>query len=792
VRISHTLCHRVIIAWAAILFISCASGSIDHAFAAADRWTSYVDPSLVTEIVIYEDLFYLATHGGILIYDPLDSTFKQYTSADGLPSNALTACTFDSAGDLFVGTEDAGIARVRFRGDGIDVTTLSSTFYGLTDDRITTVTSWGDTIVYGTQNGAGTIVGGIPAARFFKRDGLPSDNISDVMADGDRVWIASDSGIVVLDRLGFITDFSQGLPSADVNVVERTDTALWIGMSNGVAKFNPQDSSWTSLLDLPNREVFSLHWDGTTLWAGTNKNRLYHYNGTTWAFVSVFPIIAQNSLSPARAQVRSVLRAPDGKYYMGISDPIGERRGANLVVYEDTLAVIRPNTIAANWIPRLTFDIDGSLWVSTATFGVGKLTQDGEWVNYNSTTPGGEGLSHRFFNLALLADVSGSKWFAVPDSSHPLDELQDQLDNDFANDVWNYHNIDSGGGDKLGSVQFLRAREDPAGNRWFVADDFPVEEHSGIHILSSDKSAWLRVTPTTTGGDMWGGKIFDVTFGPGGMVYVANWGQGVQMWFTGGYDWSDLSDFTGDFWSSVGEVEDEFESEAEIYVLALRDDGTLAIGTSAGLYKYKSGSFRRIQAKRGFSPGLLGESVLDVVFDRGGNLWVGTDMGLNRIAADDDNDIASYTTPAAWQNELNPFFDQSVVSPLVNAFCEDIVLHPSQDILFIATKGGLSSFAFSLEQPEETDLSGIYLYPNPLEGRKGHSELKIGNITTPVLVEIYSLEGELVHSQKVTDVNNPVVWDLTTAEGFIVASGVYLVRVVSDGRSTVRTISVIR
>lgn len=784
--------HGFFLACAVLSIIACSCPSTAGAAGDARRWSNYLDPSQVTEIVIRDGLFYLTTHGGILVYDPLQSSFEQYTTVDGLPSNALSSCAFDGSGNLYVGTEDAGIARVRFEGNGLDVTTMTAAFQGLSDDRITSITAWGDTIVYGTQSGTGTIVGGSAAAVFFQRDGLPSDNISDVLADGNRVWIATDAGIAALDRMGFITDFSEGLPSLDVNVIERTDTAVWIGMNNGIARFNEQDSSWTTLLELTGREVFSLHWDGSTLWAGTN-NRLYYWDVTVWRYISASPILQEYKLNATLTQIRSLIHAPDGNYYMGLSDPIGELRGANLVVYDgENFDVLRPNTIANNWAVRLAFDIDGSLWVSTASFGVGKLTPGNEWINYNNTTPGGAGLSQRYFNLALLADEEGSKWFAVPDSIHPLDELQDQLDGDFSNDVWTYHEVGSGGGDGLGSVQFLRAREDPAGNRWFVADSYPVAENSGIFILSRDKSEWRSVTGTTTGGEMWDGKIFDVAFGPGGVVYVANWGRGVQRWYTGGYEWSALSDFTGDFWSSVGEVEDEFPSEAEIWVLALRDDGTLAIGTSAGLYKYKDGEMTDIHAKRGFSPGLLGESVLDVVFDRSGDLWVATDWGLNRIAADNDNDIASYTTPAAWQSLLNQYFDQSTVSPLANAFCEALVLHPTEDILYIGTKGGLSSFDFSPAQLEETDLSAIYLYPNPVEGRKGHSVLKIGNFTTPVLVEIYSLEGELIHSQEVTDPGDPVVWDLTTAQGFIVASGVYLVRVVSNGHATVRTVSVIR
>ncbi|NIM21090.1 MAG: T9SS type A sorting domain-containing protein [Candidatus Latescibacteria bacterium] len=745
------------------------------------------------EIVSDGGLLYSATNGGIIIYDPADSSFQQFTSKDGLPSNFITALTFDSAGELYVGSEDAGIARVRFVAGGLEVAALSASFHGLTDDRITTITAWGDTLVYGSKNGAGVIVQGFPAAQFFERHGLPDNQVNDVLADGDQVWIATDSGVTTIDRLGFFHDLTAGLPSVQVNVIERADTALWVGMARGVARFNSADSSWSSL-GISHRPVHSLFWDDSVLWAGTNSY-VYRHDGVSWdSSLTMVPLYVKHNLSSTLSQIRSIVRGTDGNLYIGTADPVVWRRGGDLIVYDGaTLNDIRPNAPGGTYITRLSVDLDASLWVATAGFGVGKLTPDGEWVNYNTTTPGGTGLSGLFLNLALLADATGSKWFAAP-NTRPLDELQDQLDKDYGNDIWIHHDIGSGGGDGLGSVQFLRAREDPAGNRWFVADELPDPDDIGIHILSRNKTEWLQITPTTTGGEMWGGKIFDVTFDPGGAVYVANEGSGVQRWFTGGYDWATLSNLSGDIWSTVAKVgeDEELASEAELRILTLGNDGALWIGTTAGLYKYSSGQFKRFTAKRDFRVGLLGNEVKDLVFDRDGNLWVATDMGLNRIARDDEDDIAAYTTPAVWQGGLNQFFDQSVISPLVNANCEALALHPDEDVLFIGTQGGLSAFDISPAALAPTDLSSVYLYPNPVMGRQGHGELKIANITGPVVVEIYTIEGELVHSQKVGGPSEPEVWDLTTAEGFFASSGIYFVRIISNGQSIVKTISLIR
>ena len=137
-----------------------------------------------------------------------------------------------------------------------------------------------------------------------------------------------------------------------------------------------------------------------------------------------------------------------------------------------------------------------------------------------------------------------------------------------------------------------------------------------------------------------------------------------------------------------------------------------------------------------------------------------------------------------------------MISPLVNANCFSLALDPVSDRLYIGTEGGISFFDFAKGGQADVDPCVAYVYPNPVLGERGDEELRIENIESPVSVDVYNIEGELVHSGTASQAGD-VVWDLTTKEGILVASGVYLVRisvVTSKGESRVcvKTISVIR
>ncbi len=783
-----------------VTMIACliAAGAVPGARAEAPEitWRNHIDASMINEIVPRGDILYMATFGGLVLYDVNRGTFDQYDTVSGLPSNSLTCLVFDADDNIYIGTDDIGIVKVRFSPGRISlVRALNEQIDGLASNTVNSVATWGEDIVYGSTPGAGTIRKDFASARYFKRDGLPASDVTDVLPDGDFVWMATDSGLAILDRFGLLRSPSGGPPQS--NVLGTDGSNIWVGTRDGVWRLDPADSSWTSI-GPASYAIHSLTWDGMTMWGGSTRSNLFRFEGTgsPWTLFQATPILTSYRLSrPNDNRLRSVAVMPGGDVYAGTAQP-GERRGLNLLHYQGTnVSNPIPNTPGSNQIWRISPDVDDSVWCTSAEFFVGKLTPAGVWVNYNSTIPGIELPSSQYGNTTLLADSDGIKWFctlSTPAAPVPLDALDDKLDSNYANDVWQRFGIGSGGGDGLQSLRLQRAREDPAGNIWFLCDEFQDAPSSwwGMQILSKDRGQWLSVTPATEP-RLINGDVKDVAFWSN-FAYVATKTDGVQAWKHDGYAWSTLTDFTTDAWGHPV-TEDSLSSGAEISSLALRSDGILWIGTSDGLYRYEPGPrrVRKIPQYIGLAPGIINPVVNDVILDHQENLWVATQGGLNRIARDDYNDIQTYTTAAGYLPVAGLRYPLSIIVPLANANCISLAMHRTRDILYVGTFSGLSILDFAKRTSVATDLSKVYVYPNPVYGSRGENELKIDNIGAPVTIEIYNLEGELVHSTTAT-ADGDVIWDLTNRNGFLVGSGNYLVRISGPDGAVTKPVAVLR
>jgi len=225
--------------------------------------------------------------------------------------------------------------------------------------------------------------------------------------------------------------------------------------------------------------------------------------------------------------------------------------------------------------------------------------------------------------------------------------------------------------------------------------------------------------------------------------------------------------------------------------LALAPNGRLFMGTTEGLFYTDGGTLGLVPAYTGISPGIVTPKVQDVVLDHDANIWVATDLGLNRIAEDDYNVIETFLTPASFLLLSGLRYPLSVISPLAHADCRSLAMHPTEDILYVGTFGGISIYDFSAPAVTATDLTKVYVYPNPVYTTKGHVALRVANLTGPVVVEIYNMEGELVDSHTVS-ADGDVAWDLTTKDGFSASSGKYIVRIVGENGSVQRPIALIR
>ncbi len=742
-------------------------------------WESFVDASFVREVVASNNQLYLASTGGLLIFDPATSEFEQFGVADGLPSNQLNCLVF--MGDvLFVGTDDAGIVKVSF-GNGVISTRTIGEFNGLPSNRVASLAVQGSRLLYGTDKGAGVVVDDIPLRTFTTADGLPSDVVNDVYVDGAAVWVATDGGMIYLDSFDIINVVSAGPP--DGNAVVRGANGIWVGSDSGVWQMALSDSSWTNTG--PSEPIFSLDFDGATLRAGA-RARFHERVGSSWTPQSLSAFSVLYSLNGTITEVQS-LTTMNGVVYSCIGQ-VNAARGTNLLatIGGSTTNHV-PDNPGGNRIFRLDFDADGSLWANVNNYGVAKRSATANrWLGYNSSVPEGDSLSSDFANLGFLADSQGSKWFTAPNGG-VLDELRDQMDDNYANDIWVRHSVGAGIGDGLGTTAFQQAAEDPMGNRWFLSND------GGINILRADRSLgdeWLQVSTLSSPG-MPADNVIDVTFG-NGVAYVAFFDYGVKSWECGGFSWGELSDFTGDTWGfnvdAASGVELTADPAPQMTSIELRDDRVLWIGTTGGVYKHDLDAFPStfflIGQNTGFTAGLLGSNARDIALDASGDLWVATDLGLNKISRDDDNDIDAFSTAAAFSTTLSQFqYPFDVVTPLVDADCRALLVDDDAGLVYIGTSGGISITTILPPEAPPSPLQEAYLYPNPVYGRKGHDVVRIENIASPVFVEIYNLEGELVIENNVQAAGD-IAWNLLTSSGFLASSGKYLLRV-SDGTSAI-------
>ena len=158
---------------------------------------------------------------------------------------------------------------------------------------------------------------------------------------------------------------------------------------------------------------------------------------------------------------------------------------------------------------------------------------------------------------------------------------------------------------------------------------------------------------------------------------------------------------------------------------------------------------------------------------------------------DQEGNIEAFTSLEHWRSELQLIYASDIISPLPNHICKALQYDPTLEVLWIATQNGLVRLDVSAPPPEQIDLSELILYPNPVHISRGDGELRIGRVSGPVSIEVYTVTGELVH--EVSSVREgDVAWDLLTINGFQARSGIYIVRIKGERGSEIRKVAVIR
>jgi ligand-binding sensor domain-containing protein/signal transduction histidine kinase len=289
---------------------------------------------------------------------------RLWHSADGLPSESVTAIIQTHDGFLWVGTS-AGL--VRF--DGVKFTELQLT--ASSTNKLIFVTALCEdsrgSLWIGTQhNGLFQLAEG-KLRHYVAQDGLPDDNVTSLAADNhDQVWIGSKSGLNLWTGHGFKSYTTRdGLPDelvSGVNVA-RSGT-VWITTRAGMCRFI--DRHITPYLFRTESQGRSPEY------LGAYEDR----QGNLWAFGDTYLInLAEGkrfnyfrSSESASVRIWSLCEGRDGRLWIGTS-------GRGLFCFENNR--FQPVVFGEDRWPydvrAICEDHEGNLWLGTSGGGLVQL-----------------------------------------------------------------------------------------------------------------------------------------------------------------------------------------------------------------------------------------------------------------------------------------------------------------------------------------------------------------------------------------------------------------------------------
>lgn len=528
----------------------------------------------VTAILQTHDGFlWLGTSAGLVRFDGVTFTRMNLESAATNPPVRVTALCEDSGGHLWIGTQQHGLfelaaGKMRHFGGG----------QGLRDDDVTSLAADSHGLVWiGGKSGL-HLWNGKHFKTFTTRDGLPDEFVANVnVARSGTVWITTRAGMCrfIGGRIvpyEFQTE-SQGRSPEYLGAYEDRQGNLWafgdtylINLAEG-KRFNYFRSSESASV-----RIWSLC-EGRhgRLWIGTSGRGLFCFENNRFE-----PVVLGQDRRPY--DVRAICEDNEGNLWLGTSG------GGLIQLRPQSVHILRAGQGLPDDPPTaLTLDASGRVYVGFQRDGLFV----GESGRFDRAANGGEGAMQNFISSVCVA----------PDGTIWAGTLGDGLFGWRAG-----REIHLTTADGLADDSVLSVCADKAGNFWASTAAGGVHRFVGNSVIRFDAAQGLPAAPVTT------------------MIPAATGG----LWL-GTQDGQVLREETGTF-TTVPAA----ENPGQHAVLALHEDthGRLWIGTDGGGLVCLAGG---LGMNWNTSNGLPSDVVAGVVEDRADNLWLATGAGICRV-----------------------------------------------------------------------------------------------------------------------------------------------------------------
>lgn len=546
--------------------------------------------------------------------------FVAYSLAQGLPQSQVFATMQDSRGYMWFGTQGGGLCRF----DGVDFQT------------------------------------------FTTEHGLPSNYVNAIFEDDEhRLWVGTNAGVCYfkgkkIEKIPNVEN--RGLAVLSICQTEKRE--IWIGADRGVFACDPNAKTLKkqTLPNVPeNAVIWAMLKADQGVWVGTDQ-------GAFRTGARPFALNTRNGL--LSNAIRAFAKTPDGRLWIATA-------GGGVAVFDERLNVVAARYTNPAWTTCILPDPSGKMWIGTSNNGVAVFNPaDSTWTQ----TTEKQGFPHQYAR-SMACDNAGNIWVGTSGGG-VVKFLESQPFSHFGashglagNRVYALGQDERGRLllavsqeglqmlDSSGIVPFVRDSGWLAGakSRTIARDNFGRvwvgTEGKGVVVFDSfsmlrvpglDKHLALRIVPGAPG-EMWvatSAGIARVNYALKNSfsihVYGKNEGLKGLIINTLHFD-SKGGLWFSDQWGNVGLIQngklekifgtDEGLPGAPVRCMVTNASGHLWAGTKgAGIYEADASvdpvRFQPIHTPRK----LASDNIYLLVFDPAGNLWAGSESGVDKIS----------------------------------------------------------------------------------------------------------------------------------------------------------------
>jgi len=550
-------------------------------------WYPYTNPNVARDVLVYDELLYAATLGGLAVWHvepPLDGGYALiHTPLDGMShvsTYALAACAVPVAGGgretrIVVGTLNGlsfydpatgawDTTPITPEESNVQTSKVDRLYCDVANNRL--LIGYSGLGVLDLETGAWT--------RFTDREGLSWNAISDIAVIGRDIWVAS--GYNGISRISgdqvTVYDEDSGLPNNRANALAvGADGALWVGTSGGLARFRNNQWAFYS-----SRDVSGL---------SDIRELVFASDGTLWVGTASLGSGNLCRFDPAAETCVELYREPQGVLGLDLHEYNASPVYANsagvyaLVEGERSEFVVHGVMPATNFVDAFAAAPDGMLWLGTDS-GIQWLDPAYPpllWDTYTREDGVGGGSSGWAKALAVAPD--GTVWAAITNGDASR----------FRDGVWTSYE---------GLRSYDSVAVDAQGRAWFG------DEGNGIVVLNADGSRALELTAD----DGLPSNRVLALLADGPTMWIAT-DQGVARYLDG----------------QVELVVSDALPHRYVRALALAPDGALLIGANLSIARYDGAE---VEILYNFQQAGYMDWLTTLAVGRDGSIWAGTAKGL--------------------------------------------------------------------------------------------------------------------------------------------------------------------